>query len=224
MLVTPKFLTEADVAEWKARAKEMNFEFEYVPPVMYREGIIVGHLNVHSEFKKNNKFDDYPNFRKDEFMLELVHKNLREDPSNKYQLKLLRGYERIPAQDFHVKENWRPVYERQFKWDTPEERGRMIREGRNFENYEPCLGSFGVCDTPEQLLSMYDFDADPRRFFITFTEMRKDEQSDWGGWRWHKWGEYLGTQDPQCEYLYDEPVIESVYVFHIYELLDEDCD
>ena len=51
---------------------------------------------------------------------------------------------------------------------------------------------------------------------ISVTEMRKDEQPEDGGWRWHKWGEYIGKQEPKCEYLYDEPNIDSVYVFHIY--------
>jgi hypothetical protein len=31
-------------------------------------------------------------------------------------------------------------------------------------------------------------------------------------------GEYLGTQNPQCEYLYDEPDIEEVYIFEIVEV------
>jgi hypothetical protein len=45
----------------------------------------------------------------------------------------------------------------------------------------------------------------------------KANQSHEGGWRWHKWGEYIGKYEPQYEYLYDEPEIEKVYVYHIYE-------
>jgi AraC-like DNA-binding protein len=72
------------------------------------------------------------------------------------------------------------------------------------------LNAYGVCDDPEQLLSLYDFEADPRRFFISFVCMRKAHQSPDGGWRLHKWG-YVGKQKPQCEYVYDEPEITQVY-------------
>jgi len=48
--------------------------------------------------------------------------------------------------------------------------------------------------------------------------IRKDLEPTDGGWRWHKWGEYIGTQNPQMEYIHDEPEIEKVYVYHIYEL------
>jgi hypothetical protein len=39
-----------------------------------------------------------------------------------------------------------------------------------------------------------------------------------GGWRWHKWGPYIGTQEPKCEYIHDEPEIEEVFTYHVYEL------
>jgi hypothetical protein len=37
-------------------------------------------------------------------------------------------------------------------------------------------------------------------------------------WRWHKWGEYIGTKNPQHEYLYDEDEsIQEVFCYHIYK-------
>ncbi len=80
------------------------------------------------------------------------------------------------------------------------------------------LGSYGVCDSVDQLLETYSFDNDPRKLVISLTKVSKANQSPDGGWRWHKWGEYIGTFTPCCEYLYDEVGIEEVYVYHIYEL------
>ena len=81
---------------------------------------------------------------------------------------------------------------------------------------------YGVCDEIEQVLTRYDkFLNDPdKKYCVSFTKISKSEQSESGGWRWHKWGEYIGTKTPQCEYLYDEGEdITEVYCYHIYEIL-----
>lgn len=79
--------------------------------------------------------------------------------------------------------------------------------------------NYGVCDNLDQVLAKYPEieGAEDRQFIVTLTPVvSKDEPSD-GGWRWHKWGEYIGAHDPQCEYLHDEVGIDMVYCFHIYE-------
>lgn len=38
------------------------------------------------------------------------------------------------------------------------------------------------------------------------------------GWRWHKWGPYLGKHTPQCEYLNEEKNIDYVLIWHLYPL------
>lgn len=86
------------------------------------------------------------------------------------------------------------------------------------------FGSYGVCDSPEQFMThpigQWIAGSD-RGFTVSFTCIRKAGQPEDGGWRWHKWGEYIGEKSPQCEYLYDEgPEIEEVYVYHVYECLD----
>lgn len=89
------------------------------------------------------------------------------------------------------------------------------------DNYE--YSPYGVCDNVEQVLERYkQWLNDPgRKFCISFTKVTKAEQPDQLGWRWHKWGEYIGTKNPQHEYLYDEDdSIQEVYCYHIYELLD----
>jgi hypothetical protein len=45
----------------------------------------------------------------------------------------------------------------------------------------------------------------------------KANQPKEDGWRWRKWGQYIGALEPTCEYIADEPHIDKVYVYHIYE-------
>lgn len=78
---------------------------------------------------------------------------------------------------------------------------------------------YGVCDTPEQIVAKWpQIDADQRPFTIFVVPVIRDEEPESGGWRWHKWGAYIGDREPQCEYLHDEPEIGKVYVFYIYEM------
>lgn len=90
---------------------------------------------------------------------------------------------------------------------------------RGYERYpKTTVGPYGVCDSVEQLLAACpELEAHGREFVVTVTTIRKADEPADGGWRWHKWGEYIGTQNPQCEYIHDEPSIEQVLCFHIYE-------
>lgn len=84
------------------------------------------------------------------------------------------------------------------------------------------LPSFGVVDSLEQYDELFgnDLRAGKKKFFVSFVEIRRDEQPSSGGWRYHKWGEYYGTQNPEAEYLYDDKHIEKVYTFGVHELED----
>jgi hypothetical protein len=100
---------------------------------------------------------------------------------------------------------------------------RFLREG--YEHY-PDLGeydSYGVCDGMENLLDRMPILQSPdRSFVVTLTKVKRDvsNKGQGGGWRWHKWGEYIGTHQPTTEYLDDEPLIECVYVYRVYERKD----
>lgn len=65
-----------------------------------------------------------------------------------------------------------------------------------------------------------DLNDPTRRFIVTLTKVERDpsNKGNGGGWRWHKWGEYIGAHESQCEYLDDEEGIDHVYCFHIYEM------
>lgn len=92
-----------------------------------------------------------------------------------------------------------------------------------YEQYPEGLSvdCYGVCDDVEQLLAACpELVADPgRKFVVTVTRLRRENEPAEGGWRWRKWGPYIGTQGPQREYLHDEPAIEEILVYHVYERL-----
>ena len=79
---------------------------------------------------------------------------------------------------------------------------------------------YGVCDNYKQILEEYkDFLSNKdKNYVIGLTTVKRESQSPSGGWRWHKWGPYIGTQNPQHEYLYNEENIDVVYTFSIYEI------
>lgn len=93
------------------------------------------------------------------------------------------------------------------------------------EDIGPDCESFGVADDPTQILERFPgLITSPRNYLITCTRIPKDPDNagKGGGWRWRKWGFYIGTGDPQHEYLDDEDGFDNgVWVFSIV-LLKED--
>lgn len=99
--------------------------------------------------------------------------------------------------------------------------------GFNFDNhvgddwdpyfYDDDVPSYGVADSIEQFFEVYGhkIETSERFYAVGFTEVLRSEQPSKGGWRWHKWGEYVGLRLPQFEYLHDEPEIESVVTFSV---------
>lgn len=80
----------------------------------------------------------------------------------------------------------------------------------------------GVCDNYKQIIER-DKDAiacvnNDEHFIIVLCKISKKDQPDDGGWRWHKWGKYIGDQNPMCEYIANEPDIDFVYVYNLYKV------
>ena len=50
------------------------------------------------------------------------------------------------------------------------------------------------------------------------TKVIKSQQPMHWGWRWHKWGDYIGTHSPTTEFIYDEKDIDHVYCYFIVKL------
>jgi hypothetical protein len=74
------------------------------------------------------------------------------------------------------------------------------------------IDCFGVCDSVKNFLDIFDekLKNSGRKYFVCFVPLTKEEQPKFGGWRWCKWGEYIGTQNQTAEYLYDELYIKKV--------------
>lgn len=78
---------------------------------------------------------------------------------------------------------------------------------------------YGVCDGYEQILGKYPQIVESKdQYVVSLTKVQKIGQPVNNGWRWCKWGEYIGIQEPNREYIYDEPDIEEVYVYEIYKI------
>lgn len=96
---------------------------------------------------------------------------------------------------------------------------------RDFDNHYPTLthveggrfGSFGVCDNWQQVVGQCKElrASDPQGYVLTITPVTRAEQESRGGWRWHKWGSYIGDQEPCHEYLYDDKHIDLVYTYSV---------
>ena len=93
-------------------------------------------------------------------------------------------------------------------------------EERCTENIIDKWVKYGVCDDYSQILERYDglLNNPNKNYVIGLSVVEREKQPLDGGWRWHKWGEYIGNQNPQHEYLYDDVHIDRVYCFHIYEI------
>lgn len=106
-------------------------------------------------------------------------------------------------------------------WSFQHETDAVIGEYPDWDAEEGGPPSaYGVCDSPDDFMTRFgaSLKADPRAFVVSFVEISKSRQSPTGGWRWHKWGPYVGKQTKTCEYLYDEPVVERVFTYHVYEV------
>lgn len=54
------------------------------------------------------------------------------------------------------------------------------------------------------------------QFILLLTPIiNNHDTNSWGGWRWHKWGEYIGKHTPQYEYLDHESGIDYVLVWKL---------
>lgn len=78
---------------------------------------------------------------------------------------------------------------------------------------------YGVADNWEQVLKVKkEFVKSKDKFIMTFFTINREDEPSSGGWRWHKWGEYIGSQNPQHEYIYDDKHIDSIIVYHFHRI------
>lgn len=104
------------------------------------------------------------------------------------------------------------IYQSSFPFNFPEDEFEELKKlnwddrYKIFPNYEKI--TYGVADNIEQIKEYYkDEVADTEKKYclaLTPVWQEKENKGKGGGWRWHKWGEYIGKLNPQCEYLDDE--------------------
>lgn len=80
---------------------------------------------------------------------------------------------------------------------------------------EDHLYHYGVCDNASQIIHQIET---PENSIVLMTPVFQENEPEWGGWRWHKWGKYIGVQDPQCEYIHDEENVRMVYCYSVVTL------
>lgn len=93
---------------------------------------------------------------------------------------------------------------------------------RDYINYENNAWYYGVADSIDQIVDLYNKNEGgwfKGNHVILCRKVTKDPENPCSGWRWHKWGDYIGTRNPQCEYLNDEPEIDEVFTFSIYKVI-----
>lgn len=82
--------------------------------------------------------------------------------------------------------------------------------------------SYGVCDHWSQILTKFrHIQTSVIPYVVRVTVVYKKDQPESGGWRWHKWGPYIGafrSQADKHEYLYDTPDVEKVFTYEVHEV------
>lgn len=80
---------------------------------------------------------------------------------------------------------------------------------------------YGVCDNASQAIEYCNKNVlsnKDKNYILIMTPILKRNEGEYG-WRWHKWGSYIGVQNPQHEYISEEENIDMVYVFELKELI-----
>jgi len=90
-------------------------------------------------------------------------------------------------------------------------------------NYEKA--QYGVADSVEQIKEYFKEEIEDKnnKYFITVTYVFQDKENrgKGGGWRWHKWGTYIGKLNSEYEYLDDEDFGEEfkyVLCYHLFKI------
>jgi hypothetical protein len=104
------------------------------------------------------------------------------------------------------------IYQESFAYNFPEDEFEELKKlnyddrYKIFPNYEKI--TYGVADNIEQIKEYYKEEvADTEKKYclvLTPVWQKKEKKGKGGGWRWHKWGEYIGKLNPKFEYLDDE--------------------
>lgn len=100
---------------------------------------------------------------------------------------------------------------------------RLERHWNDFDmsDLESYVSPYIVCDNVQQAREYWvsQLEDPTEKYTMCVVPLYREEQSERGGWRWHKWGEYVGKQNSTHEYLYDDKHIDLVYTAHLYKVV-----
>lgn len=99
----------------------------------------------------------------------------------------------------------------------------LIEQLTEYKEDQKCGFSmpYGVCDNAGQVMEKYDLSGD---VIAILSPVFRCNQPQYDGWRWHKWGPYIGEKEPEYEYLYDEKEIELVFTFSLVKVVRKRAD
>ena len=89
----------------------------------------------------------------------------------------------------------------------------MYQYGNDFNN--------DLFDQGENLVEYMNSLDEEVKFVLLLTPIvNEHDSSHYGGWRWHKWGEYIGKHTIQYEYLDQEEGIDFVFVWELIPVIE----
>ena len=151
---------------------------------------------------------------------------IQSEIERRKQIALQHNFEYIPQSDPQWIEET-GIYQSSFSFNFPEDEFEELQnlnwkdKYKIFPNYEKV--TYGVADNIQQIKEYYKEEVADinKKYVITVTPVwqEKENKGKGRGWRWHKWGEYIGILDSQCEYLDDEDFgdsFEYVLTFTLY--------
>ncbi|AGO48374.1 hypothetical protein Phi10:1_gp033 [Cellulophaga phage phi10:1] len=151
---------------------------------------------------------------------------IKEEQERRRDIAKEHNFEYLPQDDKSLKQET-GIYQCSFAFNFSEDEFAELQKlswddrYKIFPNFEK--QTCGVADNIEQIKEYYKEEVSDKtkKYAICVTPVWQDEQSEKGGWRWHKWGEYIGKLNPKCEYLYDEDFgedFEYVLTFTLYAI------
>lgn len=153
---------------------------------------------------------------------------IQEEINRRKQIAKEHDFEYFPQSDSkYIQETG--IYQSSFPFNFPEEEFEELQNLSWEDKYEIFGNSekitYGVADTIEQIKEYYREEIVDREnnYVLALTPVwqERENKGKGGGWRWHKWGEYIGKLNPKCEYLDDEEFgedFEYIIIFRIYQV------
>lgn len=151
---------------------------------------------------------------------------IKEEQERRRGIAKEHNFEYLPQDDKSLKQET-GIYQCAFVFNFSEDEFKELQKlswtdrYKIFPNFEKA--TYGVADNIEQIKEYYKEEVSDKdkKYAICVTPVWQEleNKGKGGGWRWHKWGEYIGKLNPQCEYLDDEDFgedFEFVLTFTLY--------